>query len=127
MLPLSKFAAAAACAVSFAPLATAQKVVPIGIIRSSHASLPVHKRATFTQSLNNNITGAGYYADVAIGTPPQNLTLVLDTGSSDIWLLSKDAVLCASSSEQAQYGYCLATCMSYAQKFAQWTASGGVY
>lgn len=112
MRSLSTLAAAAACAVGFAPPAAAQKVVPIGIARSAHKSPPVHKRSTFTQTLNNNITGAGYYADVAVGTPPQNLTLILDTGSSDIWLLSQDAILCESSGEQQTYGYCLATCES---------------
>jgi hypothetical protein len=110
MRPLSTLAAATACAISLTPPATAQKVVPVGIKRSEQKSLPVHKRATFTQSLNNNITGAGYYADVAVGTPPQNLSLILDTGSSDIWLLSGDAGLCSSRKQQLTYGFCLATC-----------------
>ncbi|KAH8193628.1 hypothetical protein TruAng_012207 [Truncatella angustata] len=105
----STFAVAAACAVGLAPPAAAQKVVPVGIKRSDHKSSAVQKRATFTQSLFNNITGAGYYADVAVGTPPQNLSLILDTGSSDIWVLSRDANLCGSSTRQNRYGYCLAT------------------
>ncbi|KAK9802151.1 putative Aspartic peptidase domain-containing protein [Seiridium cardinale] len=109
MKPSSALAAAAACAVSLTPPTAAQRVVPIGIKRTGQKSLPVNKRTTFTQSLYNNVTGAGYYANVAIGTPPQNLTLILDTGSSDIWLLSKDANLCASESSQLKYGYCLAT------------------
>lgn len=102
---------AATAAVYAASLATAQRVVPVGITRSNHRlpPLPVTKRNTYTQSLNNNITGAGYYADVAVGTPPQNLSLVLDTGSSDIWLLSKDADLCEDTSDQRLYGYCLPT------------------
>lgn len=28
----------------------------------------------------------GYFVDVAIGTPPQKIQLLLDTGSSDIWV-----------------------------------------
>ncbi|ETS77657.1 hypothetical protein PFICI_09719 [Pestalotiopsis fici W106-1] len=105
-------ALAATAAVCAAGLTTAQRVVPVGIKRSEHR-LPVpptlNKRNTYTQSLNNNITGAGYYAAVAVGTPPQNLSLVLDTGSSDIWLLSTDADLCEDTYDQRIYGYCLPT------------------
>lgn len=104
--------AAAVCA--FASLTAAQKVVPVGIKRSSlnqQAAPPRarSKRNTYTQSLSNNITGAGYYADITVGTPPQNVSLVLDTGSSDLWLLSSEADLCEDKYDQRIYGYCLPT------------------
>lgn len=106
---------AAVCA--FAGLTAAQKVVPVGIKRSSlnqQATAPLarNKRNTYTQSLSNNITGAGYYADITVGTPPQNVSLVLDTGSSDLWLLSSEADLCEDKYDQRIYGYCLPTCKS---------------
>ncbi|KAI0124707.1 aspartic peptidase domain-containing protein [Xylariales sp. AK1849] len=90
---------------------TAQRVLPVGLSKPTGRAPPVHKRATttYTQLLNNNVTGAGYYAAVSVGSPPQNVTLVLDTGSSDVWLLSNTADLCQSRSLQKQYGYCLAT------------------
>lgn len=62
------------------------------------------KRATFTEELVNNITQGGYFASVSVGTPGQDVTLVLDTGSSDAFVLSADADLCASETLQAYYG-----------------------
>lgn len=61
------------------------------------------KRASFTESLANNITGGGYYASVTVGTPGQAFDLVLDTGSSDAFLIAKDADLCESRISQAAY------------------------
>lgn len=61
------------------------------------------KRASFTESLANNITGGGYYASVTVGTPGQTLDLVLDTGSSDAFLIKKDANLCESQILQTYY------------------------
>ena len=60
------------------------------------------KRAAYVETLRNNITGGGYYADITVGNPPQKQTVVLDTGSSDIWVLAHDADLCESSSLQRQ-------------------------
>lgn len=81
----------------------------LGRRRSPHLS----KRATVTESLINNVTAGGYYATVSVGTPGQDLTLVLDTGSSDAWVVSADASLCTS--ERLQFYYdetCGATCKS---------------
>lgn len=61
------------------------------------------KRASFTESLANNITGGGYYASVTVGTPGQNFDLVMDTGSSDAFLIAQYADLCGSRILQAFY------------------------
>lgn len=46
-------------------------------------------------------------ANVTVGTPAQSLSLVLDTGSSDVWMLSNTADLCTSAELQAEnYGGC---------------------
>ncbi|KAI1163555.1 aspartic peptidase domain-containing protein [Nemania serpens] len=88
----------------------AQRVVPLSFSRAGPGHKSLRKRAgTYSQELNNNLTGGGYYAQVALGTPPQPVTLVLDTGSSDVWVLDTNADLCRSSILQDQYGSCLAT------------------
>ncbi|KAI0201801.1 aspartic peptidase domain-containing protein [Astrocystis sublimbata] len=88
----------------------AQKVIPLSFSRGSAEHQRLRRRdGTFSQELNNNLTGGGYYADVAIGTPPQPVTLILDTGSSDVWVLDTNADLCASRTLQSYYGTCLAT------------------
>ncbi|KAI8632993.1 acid protease [Xylariaceae sp. FL1651] len=88
----------------------AQRVVPLSFSRQGPRQNTVTRRAaTYSEELNNNLTGGGYYADVALGTPPQSVTLILDTGSSDVWVLDTDADLCQSRALQNYYGDCLAT------------------
>lgn len=95
---------------SFAAGATAQRVIPVNFSRPTARLPTLHSRAgTYSQELNNNLTGGGYYAQVAVGTPPQTVDLIVDTGSSDVWLLDSDANLCRSRSMQSYYGYCLST------------------
>lgn len=61
-------------------------------------------RATITESLANNFTGGDYIAQVSVGTPSQTLTLAIDTGSSDVWMLSSTADLCTDPELQDYYG-----------------------
>jgi hypothetical protein len=90
--------------------AVAQKVLPLSFSRGGPKHHALTKRGgTYSQELNNNLTGAGYYTEVALGTPPQPVTLVLDTGSSDVWVLDSNADLCKSRALQLHYGDCLAT------------------
>lgn len=80
-----------------------------GTARKRHPRLS--KRATITESLVNNITQGGYYASVSVGTPGQDVTMVLDTGSSDAWVIATDADLCTERRLQVKYGEtCGATC-----------------
>ncbi|KAK0729931.1 aspartic peptidase domain-containing protein, partial [Lasiosphaeris hirsuta] len=88
---------------------TAQNVVEFNLHRGipglKLGSLPpLSRRATYTQELANNITGGGYYAEVEIGSPPQAVSMVLDTGSSDAFVVSYKADLCTNARLQQQYG-----------------------
>ncbi|OHE91177.1 eukaryotic aspartyl protease [Colletotrichum orchidophilum] len=58
---------------------------------------------TLTLAALNNITGGGYYSEVEIGTPGQKALLHVDTGSSDTWIVDKQADLCTSPKLQRLY------------------------
>lgn len=72
---------------------------------------PLSKRDSWEQTIINNRTGGGYFVDVTVGTPPQPQRLILDTGSSDVWVLNVDSDYCNSRQLQYESGYggCLAT------------------
>ncbi|KAF4454808.1 hypothetical protein F53441_2750 [Fusarium austroafricanum] len=69
----------------------------------------IHKRDTLGLAALNNVTGGGYYAEFQIGTPGQNISFQLDTGSSDTWVNSDDTDLCNSKRLQETSGFCTST------------------
>lgn len=80
--------------------------------QSFSSSAALQRRASGDISLTalNNITGGGYYSDFSVGTPPQTVSFLLDTGSSDTWVNSVDADLCSSTTNQMRLGYCQKQC-----------------
>ncbi|CAK7232572.1 hypothetical protein SBRCBS47491_008316 [Sporothrix bragantina] len=96
----------------FSAAATAANVVEISLnrLRTEHPGFypgKLRSRATtdtYVEQLVNNVTGGGYYATVQVGTPGQTQVLVIDTGSSDVWVVASDANLCTSKFLQSQYG-----------------------
>lgn len=63
--------------------------------------------ATDTAALLNNVTAGAYVTTVQVGTPPQQLTLQVDTGSSDLWLPSVTAPTCVRGGPNGCfYGSC---------------------
>jgi len=77
--------------------------INVGTVPQLSGRSTVERRATYTQRLFNNITGGAYFVDVAVGTPPQQLSMVIDTGSSDAWILSSSADICVSAELQRKY------------------------
>lgn len=68
----------------------------------------VRKRAsTFEEIITNEEARGGYFATCRLGTPGQDLTLQLDTGSSDIWVPDPTAKVCSKSGTE---GCALGTC-----------------
>ena len=62
------------------------------------------RRGAYPERLINSVSGGGYYIEVEVGTPAQTLTMLLDTGSSDAWVLGHDADLCTDRNLQGLYG-----------------------
>lgn len=76
----------------------------LATVRSQVVKLPI-------QNGHGN-TKAAYFATVEIGNPSQNLTLQIDTGSSDTWVIWSGAEKCADSdyfkSDNCAWGSCMA-------------------
>jgi hypothetical protein len=75
----------------------------------------IHARATITETLFNNYTGGtAYIANVKVGSPGQELLLLIDTGSSDTFVLAINDDQCTDSDVMSIYGPCFGgTCGSY--------------
>ncbi|OBT77750.1 hypothetical protein VF21_03810 [Pseudogymnoascus sp. 05NY08] len=74
-------------------------VVPIPIWRQpasaiDHTRRDIHSRATVLEQLDNSRQRGSYYANITVGTPPQPISVIIDTGSSDLWILAKTADVC---------------------------------
>lgn len=67
------------------------------------------KRAsTFEEVISNEQARGGYFATCKLGTPGQDVTLQLDTGSSDIWVPDSESRVCKQG---ATRGCDLGSCM----------------
>jgi hypothetical protein len=75
-------------------------------IQKNHPKARLGRRAADTHEgvITNELTRGGYFATCSMGTPPQNLTLQLDTGSSDIWVPWNLATVCEE--EKCTLGNC---------------------
>lgn len=50
---------------------------------------------TVEETLSNEKQRGGYFSSCTVGTPPQEVVLLLDTGSSDTWIPATDAPACS--------------------------------
>ncbi|KAI0595550.1 aspartic peptidase domain-containing protein [Biscogniauxia sp. FL1348] len=81
-----------------ASVASAQ-VVQWDIAKRASGAPKLTRRAdgTVEEIITNEKNRGGYFASCSVGTPAQNLTLQLDTGSSDIWVPSSSSSVCTST------------------------------
>ncbi|KAL2203934.1 acid protease [Sarocladium strictum] len=91
-------------ALALLPLTEAQ-VVQWEIYRRNDGS-QVHRRAerTYEETIVNERGRGGYFATARLGTPGQNVTLQLDTASSDIWIPYSGASICRTKSSSGRSG-----------------------
>ncbi|KAL0937359.1 aspartic endopeptidase [Colletotrichum truncatum] len=101
-----RFSTSIALAALLANEAASQSVVSTSFKRIQFPPdlVQITRRDTIDLTAINNITGGGYYSEVEVGTPGQKALLHLDTGSSDTWIIDKQADLCTSRSMQRTYG-----------------------
>ncbi|KAF4972741.1 hypothetical protein FSARC_749 [Fusarium sarcochroum] len=62
--------------------------------RHSQPHLARRTKTTYEEVISNDRSQGGYFTEVTVGNPPQNITLQLDTGSSDVWVPWKCADIC---------------------------------
>lgn len=102
--------AAGACFARLVGANNPQGVVAWNIERRKAPTKGLHRRAsTFEEVITNELQRGGYFATCSVGSPGQNLTLQLDTGSSDTWVPHPDAKACKdtqSNPEGCTYGTC---------------------
>ncbi|KAI5457959.1 aspartic peptidase domain-containing protein [Mariannaea sp. PMI_226] len=70
-------------------------------LESYHTNLRLEPRSistTLQEAISNNKRHGGYFANVQLGSPGQNVTLQLDTGSSDVWIPYSESSTCESLS-----------------------------
>ncbi|KAI0905645.1 aspartic peptidase domain-containing protein [Ustulina deusta] len=81
-------------------LASAQ-VVLWDIERRGGPTPRLNRRASGSvlEVITNERTRGGYFASCTVGTPAQELTLQLDTGSSDIWVPASSSSVCQDTSQ----------------------------
>jgi hypothetical protein len=77
--------------------------------KTSIPKLSRRQDGTVTEVIDNDRNKGGYFATCKVGTPGQNLTLQLDTGSSDIWVPSSGSRICSETSQSN--GCTLGSCM----------------
>lgn len=66
--------------------------------------------STYEEVITNEKGVGGYFATATIGTPGQNVTLQLDTASSDIWVPFSGAAVCRGRKLSGEKGCYLGSC-----------------
>jgi hypothetical protein len=91
--------------------------IPIHISKGIGPGSHVAARQTQEETLANQVQR--YEAEILVGTPGQSITVTIDTGSSDLWIVDVNAPMC-----QSQAGCPGGTCKCF---FSKYYCKIGVY
>ena len=71
-------------------LATAEPhVVTMKTGRLNHNAFS--RRHEYSVTLDQAASKIGYYVNISVGTPPQDIAVQIDTGSSDLWMFGSNS------------------------------------
>lgn len=70
------------------------RVVGMDFVKAKSPKPPLRRRAGTVSTLLNNNDDLQYLANISVGTPPQQFVVQIDTGSSDLWIPSRQSDLC---------------------------------
>jgi hypothetical protein len=84
---------------SLAPICLASPgYLKLDVVRRSPYPSPLIRRDspddTVDALLTQNTNKLEYLINITVGTPPQNLAVTLDTGSSDLWIPAASSAMC---------------------------------
>lgn len=76
--------------------------------RSVAPALARRSEQTVEEVITNEKQRGGYFSTCTVGTPPQDVILLLDTGSSDTWIPASSAAICSKehSDDPCPLGSC---------------------
>lgn len=76
--------------------------------RSVAPPLVRRSQQTVEEVITNEKQRGGYFSTCTVGMPPQDVILLLDTGSSDTWIPASSAAICAKdySDDPCPLGSC---------------------
>ncbi|MCJ1478973.1 hypothetical protein MMC13_007657 [Lambiella insularis] len=102
-------------AIVLAKPASNPAVVGFGFQRKRAPEGTLKKRSNINVPMYNTQNAFIYVANVSVGTPPQNVSMQIDTGSSDFWINTPNSVICTSTQQGCPMGTYSANQSSSAQ------------